>query len=542
VQWRIEKPGFEPIERRAGWYAAGSTRLYPANSAPPGMVFVPGGPVQRMPGIPVGDLWMDKYEVTNRDFKKFVDAGGYRDRRWWKGPFEKDGAALSWEQAIDLFRDKTGRPGPAAWDLGAYPDGQDDHPVGGVSWYEAAAFAEYAGKSLPTVPHWLRATGLPNLRDDIAAGNFASQAARPVTALKDLGAFGTYGMAGNLKEWCLNATEGRRYLLGGGWNEPIYMGTNFDARPPLDRAITNGFRTVKYVASPVAEAVADLQLLPGQASIPQPVSDEVFNAFRGFYAYDRTPLEPQPVRMEEADHWRRETVSIAAPYGRERMLVHLLLPKNAAPPYQAVIYYPGSYAWSLPSSDELPVPIYFDFIARSGRAIVHPVYQGTYERRFAGEAPTGPARRDMFIATAKDLSRTIDYLETRPDIDRHRLGFYVFSMGAQLLPAVALEPRLKTAILLSAGLVASVRRNLPPEIDPVNFAPRLRLPVLMLSGRYDFLLPVDTAQKPLFDALGTPAADKRHFIFDEGHVPARTVLIRETLDWLDRRLGPVTMR
>jgi pimeloyl-ACP methyl ester carboxylesterase len=154
-----------------------------------------------------------------------------------------------------------------------------------VSWYEAAAFAEYAGKSLPTVPHWLRATGLPNLRDDIAAGNFASQAARPVTALKDLG-----------------------------------------------------------------------------------------------------------------------------------------------------------------------------------------------------------------------------------------------------------------AILLSAGLVASVRRNLPPEIDPVNFAPRLRLPVLMLSGRYDFLLPVDTAQKPLFDALGTPAADKRHFIFDEGHVPARTVLIRETLDWLDRRLGPVTMR
>ena len=50
----------------------------------------------------------------------------------------------------DEFQDKTGRPGPSTWELGMYPDGQDDWPVNGVSWYEAAAYAAYADRQLPT--------------------------------------------------------------------------------------------------------------------------------------------------------------------------------------------------------------------------------------------------------------------------------------------------------------------------------------------------------------------------------------------------------
>ena len=52
------------------------------------------------------------------------------------------------------FRDKTGRPGPSTWELGSYLDGQADVPVSGVSWYEAAAYAAFAGKSLPTAFQW----------------------------------------------------------------------------------------------------------------------------------------------------------------------------------------------------------------------------------------------------------------------------------------------------------------------------------------------------------------------------------------------------
>ena len=86
---------------------------------------------------------MDRYEVTNIQFKKFVDAGGYRKSEYWKQPFVDNGKILSWEKAMSRFLDKAGRPGPTTWELGNYPEGQGDYPVTGVSWYEAAAYAEF---------------------------------------------------------------------------------------------------------------------------------------------------------------------------------------------------------------------------------------------------------------------------------------------------------------------------------------------------------------------------------------------------------------
>ena len=58
---------------------------------------------------------------------------------------------------MDLLVDSTGRPGPATWEVGNFAAGKADYPVGGVSWYEAAAYASLRGKSLPTVYHWVRA-------------------------------------------------------------------------------------------------------------------------------------------------------------------------------------------------------------------------------------------------------------------------------------------------------------------------------------------------------------------------------------------------
>jgi pimeloyl-ACP methyl ester carboxylesterase len=115
-------------------------------------------------------------------------------------------------------------------------------------------------------------------------------------------------------------------------------------------------------------------------------------------------------------------------------------------------------------------------------------------------------------------------------------------MGADdAVPIVALEPRLKAAILLSGGL--ETREARPPEIEPLNFLPRIRVPVLLLGGRNDFYFPVETSQAPLFKLLGTPAEHKRHVVFESaGHVPPRIELIREILDWLDRYLGPMEGR
>jgi eukaryotic-like serine/threonine-protein kinase len=58
---------------------------------------------------------------------------------------------------MKVFVDRTGRPGPSTWELSNYPEGRDDYPVSGISWYEAAAYARFRGKTLPTIYHWARA-------------------------------------------------------------------------------------------------------------------------------------------------------------------------------------------------------------------------------------------------------------------------------------------------------------------------------------------------------------------------------------------------
>jgi hypothetical protein len=83
--------------------------------------------------------------------------------------------------------------------------------------------------------------------------------------------------------------------------------------------------------------------------------------------------------------------------------------------------------------------------------------------------------------------------------------------------------------------------DLPPEVRPVNFAPRVAVPVLMVNGRLDFQNPLETSQRPLFRLLGSPERDKRHVLFEGGHAgyPIHD-LVKVVLDWLDRYLGPVS--
>jgi fermentation-respiration switch protein FrsA (DUF1100 family) len=97
--------------------------------------------------------------------------------------------------------------------------------------------------------------------------------------------------------------------------------------------------------------------------------------------------------------------------------------------------------------------------------------------------------------------------------------------------------RFKAAILSSGGFRVGV---FLPEVDAFNFAPRVKIPVLMLNGRYDDLFPLESSQLPLFRLLGTPDKDKKHVVFEAGHgdLPA-TEEVRESLDWLDKYLGPV---
>jgi hypothetical protein len=105
---------------------------------------------------------------------------------------------------------------------------------------------------------------------------------------------------------------------------------------------------------------------------------------------------------------------------------------------------------------------------------------------------------------------------------------------AAIMPAV--ETRFKASVAYVGGLY--FQKTLP-EVDTLNFAPRVKIPTLMLNGRYDQWFPFETSQKPMFRLLGTPPAHKVQRIYETGHYVPRHILIKETLDWLDRYLGPV---
>ena len=560
LRWQIKKQGFVTLEAASG--SASWIRLFPNENsseisfalernraAPAGMVKVPGGdislelwPIETQPSVRIPDYWIDQYEVSNKQFKQFVDAGGYRKPEYWKEQFVENGIGISWKEAMLRFQDKTGREGPLDWELGEYPKGQADYPVTGISWYEAAAYAEYAGKSLPTIYHWSYAAGTEAASDIVPRSNFGGQGLSPVGAHQGMSPFGTYDMAGNAKEWCWNATGTKRFILGGSWNEPPYMFNNADAQSAFARSPMYGFRCVKYVTAPPGAATNSVALVHYRDyGKEKPAPETVFNAYRRLYAYDRTPLNPVVVQSVDVnENCKKEKVTLNAAYGSERMPIYLFLPKRVPEPYQAVIYFPGSYAIGLRSNENMDLDLFFGFILKSGRAVIYPIYKSTYERGdgLRGDEPEDTVfYRDHVIAWSKDLGRTIDYIETRRDLDHERLAYYGLSWGAYLggiLPA--LEPRIKAVVLVGSGF--SDAKKLP-EVDEINFAPRVTVPVLMINGRYDNLFPLDTSQQPMFKFLGTPEKNKRHALFDSGHIPPRDQMIKETLDWLDRYLGPV---
>jgi formylglycine-generating enzyme required for sulfatase activity len=560
-RWRVQADGFETIEfaRNALTLQNVPTtlELKPAGSVTAGMVAVPASrePVP-LTGfaledrMPLAAYEIGRHEVTNREFKAFVDAGGYAKREFWKHEIAEDGRSLPWEKAIELFRDSTGRPGPATWELGTYPSGQEDFPVSGVSWYEAAAYAEYKGVTLPSLYHWAYAAlafinAAPMPGQMAAASNFGGAGPVGVTTSTAIGPQGAYDMAGNVREWCWNESGPNRWMLGGSWSDVSYMSAVPYTLPPLDRSAGNGFRIARYSEKErVAELTKPVELFRRDFRNLKPASDEVFEVYKRHLAFVPAPLNARvDTRSDSSSDWVVEQVSFDTGFG-ERMAAILFIPRTGSGPYQAVVGFPGLGVFlSRGSRSNLTEPPPgLDFFVRSGRILVLPVYKGSFERFDDFITLTG----DRYLQTFRQRMREwrqetgqlLDYLASRPDVQADRIAYFGASFGASTtLPLLAMEQRYKAAVLQLAGFTY---RMLPPEIDAVNFAPRITMPVLMLDGRFDHLFPLELSQKPLYELLGSPPGQKKHVLFDAGHgALPRGRVISETLTWLDTYLGPV---
>jgi len=237
------------------------------------MALVPGGvvPVVRSDGsIELTELaafYLDRFAVTNQQFLRFVQAGCYDMLEIWPREI--------WPGLL-RFADRTGRPGPRNWENGTYPHDRATHPVVGISWYEALAFARWVGKRLPTAAEWQKAAGWPehlsggtcsrypwgDLYSEGRANLWSSGFGRtaPVESFRDgVTLNGIYQMSGNVWEWledhletipckaeeAFRAWKPLRRIIGGAFDTylPGEATNQFvTGQPELDRRCNIGFR------------------------------------------------------------------------------------------------------------------------------------------------------------------------------------------------------------------------------------------------------------------------------------------------------------
>lgn len=492
-------------------------------------------------GKMVDEFLIDKYEVSNKQFKTFIDAGGYSNQAYWQFPFYLDDQEISFEAAIDMFVDKTGRIGPANWEAGSYPNGAENHPVTGISWYEAAAYAAFVKKQLPTVYHWSIVAETSRSEFIIPLSNFNGKSTVPVGSSDGYSNFGIYDLAGNAREWCFNGSNqaGQRYVLGGGWNDPTYSFNDSYTQSAFDRSVANGFRCMKELPGDtnMSALIGEIAPLFRDYKSEKPVDDRTFALYLNQFMYDKSPLESQVEKTMESDIAKIEKITFDAAYNNERMQVWVYLPKDIEPPYQTVVYFPGSNA--IYATEFNPESLwYIDFILKSGRALVYPIYKGTNERHseLNSDLPNESVMyKDHVTMWIKDFSRTIDYLETRPDIQADKIAYLGWSWGGYMggiIPAV--EKRVKAVVLNVGGMV--MNKSLP-EVDQLNYLPRVTQPILMLNGKHDMFFPIETSQKPMYGFLGTADKDKKRIVYEAGHLVPRTDFVKETLKWYDQYLG-----
>ena len=528
--------------------------LLEAGTLREGMVHIPTGPsLIPLTGLDAGltqmslpDFSIDRDEVTNGEYKEFVEAGGYENKNFWDHRFEHDGIELGFDEAMALFVDGTGRPGPATWELGSFTAGRENHPVRGVSWYEAEAYAKFEDKQLPTVYHWGKALSPIEISNPVVPlmvplSNFGGKGPERVGTYAGYSAFGLRDMAGNVREWCFNQGGEGRAIVGGSWIDPAYMTTLPNSGSPFDRTETNGFRCAIYeTEGPMARRLrGPVKTTNINFREITPFSDEVFEVLKRTHDYARTALNAAVDKpAEDFPNWTREVISLDVSYTENRLNLFIFLPKNAKPPYQTVVYCPGADVGIIPSSDLLDSDNTsfkaVNYIPQDGRALVYPVYSHTFERRDRTSPGFGIDNKEL----REEIGRTMDYLETRTDIDSDHVGFFGFSLGAVIGSyALAYEDRFETAIFVSGGFSNSSEVS---EGNAVSFVPRIKVPTLMINGKYDYIFPEKSSQDPMFERLGAPDKDKRKVVFNAGHgLLPRNKTIREVSTWLDKYLGPV---
>jgi formylglycine-generating enzyme required for sulfatase activity/pimeloyl-ACP methyl ester carboxylesterase len=501
--------------------------------------------------VHLDDYFIDKYEVSNQEYKEFINGGGYLKKQYWKYPFIKDGKTLTWEEAMEQLKDHTGLPGPRSWSNQNFPEGKGNYPVTDVSWYEAAAYAAFRGKQLPTIFQWEKAGrngSVASLTNFMPWGvfypgdsldqraNFGSDGTWPVDNGEfGISPFGAFNMAGNVSEWCLNETSEGFLSAGGAWGDPVYSFANYGGFPGFYSSEKRGFRC----ALSTGQAQGNITIkIHDEVPVYARTSDADFNKWLRAYDYEKGPLDPQ-IEKQETPEWTRERITFNGADG-ERAIAYLYLPKNFPGPFQVIHYLPPGDVENGQRSATQAAEHQLSAQVKLGRAVFVVIIKGYIERLlpegYVEPDPTKAEYRDKIVNWITDLRRALDYLETRKDIDSKKIALFGVSSGARVgLIQAAVEQRYAAVFLAGSGL----RKAYTPyiaEANMTNFASHIRGPIMLLHGKYDENLSLKREAEPLFKILPEP---KQMVTYDGGHVPPLDLMVKNMNGFFDQTMGPV---
>lgn len=532
---RLSKEGFQPMEGLClpRDNAQESFTMVPSSYVPAGMILIPSGFVQvRTTGHSLAAFMIDCCEVTNAQYQVFVNAGGYRKREYWKHPFERDGRTLSFDEAMELLVDKSGIKGPAGWQDGRCPEGEMEYPVSGVSWYEAAAYACFAGKRLPSVYQWRRAgAGQPRYLTEHANIGAQKQGPEPAGSSSAISQFGLRDIAGNVAEWCWNeAADGKRHTQGGCWSDPPYMLHLDAARSPWTRTPEIGFRCAICSGPDEERIYGPLKRDFFNYRDAKPMPDDRFETMMDVL-YRPTTSSANPVAQLESRNPENgrmiERWLIEPQRGEEELPVTVCT--TTGRPKASLVYFPGANCLTDNvrsfSNQSLVMTL-----ANAGYELLWPTYLGTYERRGDGY-PWDIVETKLRVVWCQEVGTTLKFARQRNP--QEAVVFVGFSMGGTFGPqAIVTNVGFDAAVLLAAGYHAHASAR--PETLETTFLPRVNVPTLMVTGKFDDIFPIRESQDPFFELLGSKShlANKQRHIFDSGH----SVPVAETVRLVDQWL------
>ena len=489
-------------------------------------------------------FWFDTLEVSNQEYLEFVEAGAYESPEFWSStPFLLDGVVQPFETAMKLFLDRTGHPGPASWIDGRFPDGTEMHPVAGISFFEATAYARFRGKRLPTIGEWRQAASGRTMSALVVRSNFGSEGPARCGKHTGISRFNVRDLGGNVREWCSTVDQrGQGYILGGSWKSPRKVLSLNVAADRWNRDTANGVRCCKGSLE-ITQDAADGSKVDEFLSSNQQAEVTLLAPpaeLRAIHDYD--PNNATEARGNQVDNETLSELGVfytiaeldsaadAAAADDTSFHLHLFAPTGSVQPVGCVMMLsePHEFSPYKQHGSELAITETGAYAMAAKivteRRMVLCILELGADRGSGGESHVvskgsmlgeNSQRPDLSRNRVMKAMRALDYLASRRDLDSEQFCLLAFgATGQDAVRLLALDDRLQGGVLVSTGyenqskLGSRFMDFKKQGFGTYHYAPLVTQPVLMINSSLDLEFPEITSQLPLYNELGSNTKER----------------------------------